>query len=89
MLQHTFCEVAINYEVNEGLQFLLFSLQGCYEQLPRQRKLTGQQLNDTEKTLFLGGNKKLRSNGKIVLLRDLRNVQAAAANKEIHASGTL
>ncbi|XP_049274642.1 uncharacterized protein LOC119402518 [Rhipicephalus sanguineus] len=68
---------------------------GCYEQLPRQRKLTGQQLNDTEKILSLGGNKKLiqmnlRSSGKVVLLRDLRNVQTAAAtSKESHQSETL
>ncbi|KAL1438545.1 hypothetical protein MTO96_047907 [Rhipicephalus appendiculatus] len=68
---------------------------GCYEQLPRQRKLTGQQLNDTQKILSLGGNKKLiqsnlRSSGKVVLLRDLRNVQtAAAASMGLHHSESL
>ncbi|KAL1417690.1 hypothetical protein MTO96_026594 [Rhipicephalus appendiculatus] len=68
---------------------------GCYEQLPRQRKLTGQQLNDTQKILSLGGNKKLiqsnlRSSGKVVLLRDLHNVQtAAAASMGLHHSESL
>ncbi|KAL1417862.1 hypothetical protein MTO96_026500 [Rhipicephalus appendiculatus] len=68
---------------------------GCYEQLPRQRKLTGQQLNDTQKILSLGGNKNLIqsnlwSSGKVVLLRDLRNVQtAAAASMGLHHSESL